>query len=671
MTRPATRAVSIFGPTHWDEKLNVLAAEAERIFRARYTAERYPALDFHAPVWDFARSDVRSAHNPRIHFTDADDTPLPPSLALALKAYIAHTMQNPRHAHTLIAAAMPLWRVLRERAGTEAVGWHLLTESALLRLDAVLQEYAAVTRDSYLDRLRRLVEWLEIEAEVVGSLNWPLPKGTSYTDAHRSNDGRRQRAMRKLPTTAAMRALGMIYRHHARTPQDRLLICVVGLMALTGFRIAEVVALPLECIERRVQRGSERVGIRYWNRKTGGSEREYAVRWLSPLGAELALELIAEIRALTEDARALARASEAAGDRVPIPYGDAEWLVLADVQRALGISSNTFFKQRVKGRFRFAGECRGPRGAVRVPRAEVECMLRREQGPLAVRDVHGELHSLADCLLCLPKGFFHTLRKQRGLLVEELRANVIRLFLAGDVPPEARRQRASGPRRRRSGTPSKYRPQPRPSVFARFDMMEERRENGIVVERRPCRIHPHQLRHWLNTLAYQGGMSLWEITTWMQRANPHHTRSYAHSAADTADRVRHGVEEGTLLGPVARAYAELDEEGRARLSASLEEAAKTATGYCGMRLTIQDCPRYKTACENCEHWSHDPTEEAARVELRTRSDHLGLALVVIERRKQAGVKVHPRQESLYHNWLGSVRQRLDEGDALLRRMEAD
>ncbi len=664
MRESAARVVSIFSASQWDEKLNTLAEEAERIFTARYPLAQYPRLDFRATVWDFARADVITSGVPKVHFTDQDNVPLPPAIVLALKAYIVHAMQNARHAFNLVAATLPLVRVLEERAGGAPVGWHLLDSVALLRLDDLLRAdgYQAITRDSYLDRLRALVEWLEVEAEIVGGVNWPFAKGSSYTREMQTEAGRRRRAAKKMPTAAAMRGLGLIYRHHARTPQDRLLICLVGLMAITGFRIAEVISLPDQCVERRTVRGSERIGIRYWNHKTQGTDKAYAVRWLSPLGAELALELLSEIRTITAPARELARIMQS--DRVPVPFGEAEYLTLAEVRRALGISANVFNKHRMKGKHIFAGEVRGPRRALLVPREAVERHLRAVQGPLAVKDVHGHLHSLAECLFCLPRRFFDSQGKSVGLLVEPVRANVVRLFLAGEGTSDRPRRT----RRARGGKPTKYRPKRRQSVFERFDLIEERREHGVVVERVPCRIHPHQLRHWLNSLAYQSGMTLWEITTWMQRANAHHTRSYAHSAADTADRLRRDVEEGTVLGPVPRQYESLGSEERVRFLATLEEAARTSTGTCGMRLSARDCARYKAACWDCEHFSQDPRDTAAREALVQKIVNLEVAISVIERRRRDGLRIHPRQEALYRGWKDSAERTVVDGDVLLRRM---
>jgi hypothetical protein len=123
----------------------------------------------------------------------------------------------------------------------------------------------------------------------------------------------------KMPTEAAISAIGRMFSGLATNERDRLMLCALALLLATGFRIGEVLTLPLDC---EITEGSDaglKHGLRYYKEPSPGGEKLLAVHWLTAAQAELAKTAIAEVRILTETARMRARVLERDPDTVPLP----------------------------------------------------------------------------------------------------------------------------------------------------------------------------------------------------------------------------------------------------------------------------------------------------------------------------------------------------------------
>src|SRR5687767_1992760 len=123
-------------------------------------------------------------------------------------------------------------------------------------------------------------------------------------------------------------------------PKNRPTVCEQppAVLVVTGFRIGELLTLPLDCEVEEVRGGKPRYGLRYYKEKSRGGEKVFAVRWLTATGAELARKAIHEIRTLTQEARERAEVLERTPHRVPVPgFHWAARMTVADVARALGV----------------------------------------------------------------------------------------------------------------------------------------------------------------------------------------------------------------------------------------------------------------------------------------------------------------------------------------------
>lgn len=123
----------------------------------------------------------------------------------------------------------------------------------------------------------------------------------------------------KLPSKQALEGVADIYNTHAKSPADRLRAAALAILVVTGFRIGELLTLPLECEVTETHDERTRYGLRYYKEKARGAEKNLDVRWLTATGAELAQKAITEIRGLTAQARERAKILEQNPNRVPIP----------------------------------------------------------------------------------------------------------------------------------------------------------------------------------------------------------------------------------------------------------------------------------------------------------------------------------------------------------------
>src|SRR5260370_23103300 len=129
------------------------------------------------------------------------------------------------------------------------------------------------------------------------------PQTPRVEDFNRHTISGQQERRDRLPTEAALQGIADIYREHAKEPADRLRAAAVAILVVPGFRIGEVLTLPLDCEVEEVRGGKPRYGLRYYKEKSRGAEKMFAVRWLTATGAKLARKAIHDIRTLTQDAR--------------------------------------------------------------------------------------------------------------------------------------------------------------------------------------------------------------------------------------------------------------------------------------------------------------------------------------------------------------------------------
>jgi hypothetical protein len=385
------------------------------------------------------------------------------------------------------------------------------------------------------------------------------PQTPRVEDFNRHTIAGQQERRDRLPTEAALLGLADIYRELATEPRDRLRIAAVAILVVTGFRIGELLTMPVDCEVEEVRNGRPRYGLRYFREKSRGGAKMFAVRWLTATGAELARQAVSEIRSITEAARRRAEELEHSPHRVPIPgYHWAARMTAGEVARSTGLREPP--KQI---------PCHRDRTGVFYRAFEVENHLRslRIARLWTVDRGSGSFQMLTGTLLVTFRNFFHPGRADCPLLVEPVVIQQISDFLSGRG--EVR------------------------SVFERFDLREP---DGSL-----CRVTSHQFRHWLNYVADKGGLPVDLQTRWLGRENPRDTEAYRHATIDERLAwVKEGIRSGQLDGTKADAYLELPRSKRdVFLDAEIQAVHVTAFGLCLHDFAVTPCPYHLNCVRGC------------------------------------------------------------------------
>lgn len=619
-------------------------ATAREALRLRYPAARHPDLTWESARWVMTPLDA-PAGSKRFAalWVTLDDTSaaLPASYVDVWKAYAVLKGYAPNTGAMVPEGARFLWAALVERHDPARFSWSDVTSEDFDAAEAIVWErrQTAESRYTVVGRLATFFRWA-VKKEVLHETTWTPRQGDPKTGNRESVTGRRERAAKRMPSGDAVRALGHIYQRRATLSEfDRLCMNLVGLLLVGGFRSAELLTLPLDCAVHEEHKGRPRMGIRYWNRKTKRGPWQWAVRWLSPMGAELARDILTELGQLTSETRERARALEATPDRVSLDAWYGSEMSAPEVAESLGWSLGGLRAARSRGQMRFAAVRSHGRKQF-YARADVEAALLARRGPLTTFDAgNGVTQSLSQSLTitCPGVGGGKHSRVAR-LLVTTVTYQQLARFL-GD--------QKSGVRDGVQMTA--------PSIFTRLGITTPGALGGPATT--PS-LRTHALRHWLNTIANKGGMSAFQISQWMQRVDERQTLRYLHSSSDLADLSRQETAEGRRYGVRPAIYSQLPEDQRERFLRSTHSAHQLTTGTCTADFATSACPyekRCEAGCHCYERTLGDPRERKALAE----------KLVVLERARarmadtlSRGVSLHPRQVERLDEHISGVKRAL-------------
>lgn len=437
-----------------------------------------------------------------------------------------------------------------------------------------------------------------------------------------------ERRVAKMPSEAALDALPKIANMELDDP-DLLRTRTIELLACGGWRINELLSLPENCEveETATERGKPKVdaegnpvvryGIRYFAEKGFGP----AIKWMPTPMVDVARRAIADIRRVTAPVRADAHWMVEHAGRVNLPgldSGDPEELVAAvDVARALGIVNGVQW-------------CDG-HGVPTVKDADSYRVLATRAD--VCRAILGEVPSvpesypvrLEDHLFLVRDNFFH---RQRGVINASVRL-VIDQMIGDFITGGDGRQ----------------------SVFERHGFTEP--------DGSPIRVTTHQLRHWLNTLAQEGGMSQELIARWSGRKDMSQNAAYDHvSGRALARKVRALVDRGLMKGPIADVANKLPPADReAFLGAEIASAHVTEIGLCVHDWSLAPCPSHGD-CANCNEHVVDKGNAAQRTEAERQLAEAEHMLAIAERERADGTHGAAR-------WVDAHRRRRDGIQAAL------
>jgi integrase len=525
-------------------------------------------------VWNVGHLQKRltASENLRLYFTyyGTLDRPLPGGYAQVIKSWLLMSDISARSMEHGLSAARDFWPVLQRRRAQEAVPfrWQTLGEEDLRQTELRMQErFSRATvygRMVMLLQLARFLDERKICRPLFYCVQTPCPSKAVCTVAAQKT------RLRKLPSKRALEGLADVYNLLAKTPQDRLRAAAIAILAVTGFRVGELLALPVDCEVEEVRHGHKAYGLRYFSEKAKLPEEMYAVRWLTPLQAELARGAIKEIRSITEPARRQAKILEENDPHIPIPgFAPADRMKPTDIQHFLGMPRsdqvhNSISRERLP---RYGRE-----KAYYFVASEFERYLRgrRVKYLWTLDKGDGSYQMLSESLFVIFQNFFFPRGGHVTLLAEPLRRSHINSFLSSHGLNK--------------------------SVFERFDIREE---EGAI-----CRMSSHQFRHWLNDIADKGGLPTDVLMRWMGRNDRRSVEVYKHATMDERLQwVKEGIRAEQMQGTMAAAYFELPEtEREIFLDGQIQAVHFTPMGLCLHDFAIEPCPYHLNCVRGCPNY---------------------------------------------------------------------
>ena len=217
---------------------------------------------FDALCWDVASLKDRSVNraNRRAYFTrhGTTDQALPPVYAEVVKSWIVLERRSTGNLGCRVDAARILWEaVLKRRRGElTAFRWESLQEEDLSQAELLMRIHWSESRTHKMT-VGLLVLTRFLAARGICRGLYYTPQTPRVEDLNRHTIAGQLAGRARLPSDAALQGLADIYREHATEPRDRLRVAAVAILVVTGFRIGELLTLPLDC-EVEELRGGKR-----------------------------------------------------------------------------------------------------------------------------------------------------------------------------------------------------------------------------------------------------------------------------------------------------------------------------------------------------------------------------------------------------------------------------
>lgn len=416
------------------------------------------------------------------------------------------------------------------------------------------------------------------------------------------------RGLQKMPSPAVLEVLAEI----SNQPQDdneRILLRIIDLLVVGGFRIGEGLTIPLDCwVEEQAldQNGKQKVnpqtgapikrcGIRYWPEKGG----EPIVKWLPDVAVPLGKRAVDDLTRLCAQARAVAAELGRNPDRVPIPgANDPNQLVdLKQLANLLGVSDAsaawcfvTTLGVAPAGAKREEGRHRDSH-LYRIGDIE-KALLRRRKSLVVLRKPNGAKQMLSESLCVMFRNQFHASFATLTFLAELVGFSQIADAL-GKRPDTS-------------------------SIFSCRGLTES--------DGSPMHVNTHAFRHWLNTLADQGGLTDIELARWMGRRDLSQNEAYKHgTVAQRVAWAQEMIREGKLHGPVAETYHSMRDpiEKEQFLKTFVDVAHFTPFGVCTHDFALEPCKYHLNCLSGCSEYlrTKGDQEERKRI-IEVRDFHL-------------------------------------------------
>ncbi|WP_155696906.1 hypothetical protein [Burkholderia stagnalis] len=398
-----------------------------------------------------------------------------------------------------------------------------------------------------------------------------------------------ERRNRMLPREEVIAGLGAISNRADLSDADLARQRALELLTCGGFRACELLTLPRDCLIEEPQLdeyGQQmlgptgvpvvRCGIRYIPAKRGHEDSQ--IKWLPSVMVDVAKRALDDISRLSQPFRDNARFAAENPGRVLLPKPwqskpSDELLTLEEIYSAVGLSGRdkrgcTRLFVDNAGLTRVKVSIDGKRFDA-VSKWELEQYLVARSGSETVFPEGQDHYLLHECLFVFGVNFFHTQRPVLNGTSALLTDTQLRDYMVG-----------------------------REAIPSIFERLEIRDVNGNALN-----VRSHQFRHWLDTMAEDGGMSQLEIARWFGRKDIGQNAAYNHvTGLRLAASIHEKRSQGRVKGPVTDAVLNIrDPKRRAEfVVSSTVTAHHTDIGVCEHNWAALPCPNHRkcTVCDD-------------------------------------------------------------------------
>ncbi|MDE4911703.1 hypothetical protein PQI07_30405 [Methylobacterium sp. 092160098-2] len=405
----------------------------------------------------------------------------------------------------------------------------------------------------------------------------------------------------RMPDEGALDALARASQL-VSSPPDILRMRIVELLPCAPWRINDILRLPYDCeVEEPVTRNGKpildadgRPVVRYGIGYRGSKGFLADIKWIPTAMVDVARRAIRQIKELTAEARAIAAFMEEnpgrawLTDRWRLSSPD-RILTGEEMREAVGIQG---FQNIVV----FVRSYRIPRTPCSTQKKWRYRLGDIEKALLdAIRPIGGDhVMKRSEYLMIATRNFFGSRRGLVPAIVDNVSYDVVKDFLQS-----------------RPGSMS---------VFERFDLKDANGEFFVL--------KTHQVRHFLNTIAAEGGLGEVDLARWSGREDVRSNQAYDHEPGyQLARKARKLLEQGKMKGPIAATWSRKPPVERKNFSlVQLATVHTTDIGLCLHDWGTAPCPHHGACadCLDCAVVKGDPVHRA-RIELLLADVDLALA----------------------------------------------
>jgi hypothetical protein len=534
-------------------------------------------LDFDSNVWDLTdhvELKARGNKKLRVPFCNFESTgdrefePMQMPFLLFAKAYFRymHALRPTKVVAQRVAVLRTVELALRQLGKAPCV-LNITTDVLNRAVDINVKSYAESTAYRHGVQLEMLVKFLTDNDITLSRLDWRNPIRRNIDTVKVGKEFEEKRS-KKLPSQAALDALPMLY-HMVSSPGDRLVMSIVAILLSAPDRINEVLLLPADCeVEQTKSDGGKAYGLRWWPAKGA----EPMVKWVIPSMVDVVKQAIKTIKRLTDDARAVARWYEQNPNQIYLSreyshLRNREYVALSDVGSLVfagqvSVSAARIWCKRVGVTINKSGATT----SVRFDDVQrVICSDLPNNFPFLSKEL-GLKYS--DALFVVPANLFHREKSTHMATIESVTTDSINSRL---------------------GARSKYHTS---SIFSEHEFTEP--------DGSPIKVTTHQFRHYLNTIAQQGGLSQIDIAKWSGRRDIRQNEAYDHTT--TQERIQKIRE---VLGDDSETFGSLSKLPDTQIISRKEfqnlkvpTVHMTDIGACVHDFSMSPCS-YQAACETC------------------------------------------------------------------------